>query len=41
MKFNQDAYVGPYTMTEVWNNEIVFGLKGNVTETNNLCNITS
>ena len=39
-KFNQDAYIGPYTMTEVWNNETVHSSRGDVIDTYNLCNIT-
>ena len=40
-KFNQDAYLGPYTMTEVQNNRTARTCKGNVTDTYNLRNITS
>ena len=40
-KFNQDAYIGPYTMTEVWNNGAACTLRGNVTDTYNMCNITA
>ena len=39
-KFNNNAYVGPYTMTEVRNNGAVRAHKGNVTDTYNLRNIT-
>ena len=39
-KLNQDAYIGPYTMTEVWNEGTVSARKGNVTDTYNLRNIT-
>ena len=39
-KFNQDAYVCPYTVTEVWNNGTVYVRRGNVTDTYNSCNIT-
>ena len=39
-KFNQDAYIGPYTVSDVWNNETVRARKGNVTDTYNLRNIT-
>ena len=39
-KFNQDAYIGPYTVTEVRNNGIVSAHKGNVTDTYTLRNIT-
>ena len=38
-KFNQDAYIGPYTMTDVQNNGAVGVHKGNVTDTYNLRNI--
>ena len=38
--FNQDAYIGPYTVTEVRNNGTVRARKGNVTDTYNLHNIT-
>ena len=37
---NQDAYLGPYTMTEVRNNGSIHNRKGNVTDTYNLRNIT-
>ena len=40
-KFNQDVYIGPYTVTEVWNNGTVCNRKGKVTDTYNLCNITT
>ena len=39
-KFNQDAYIGPYTVTEVRNNGTVRARRGNVTDTYNLRNIT-
>ena len=39
-KFNQDAYIGPYTVTEVRNNGIARSCKGNVIDTCNLRNIT-
>ena len=39
-KFNQNAYIAPYTMTEIWNNGTVCACKGNVTDTYNLHNIT-
>ena len=39
-KFNQDAYKGPCTVTEVQNNGTVRARKGNVTDTYNLRNIT-
>ena len=39
-KFNQDAYIGPYTITAVRNNGTVRARKGNVTDTFNLRNIT-
>ena len=39
-KYNQDAHIGPYTVTEVWNNGTVCGCKGNVTDTYNLRNIS-
>ena len=39
-KFNQDAYIGPYTVTEVRNNGTVYARKGNVTDTYSLRNIT-
>ena len=38
--FNQDAYIGSYTMTEVRNNGTVCARKGNVIDTYNLRNIT-
>ena len=40
MKFNQDTYISPYTVMEVWNNGTVRAPKGNVTDTYNLRNIT-
>ena len=40
-KLNQDAYIGPYTVTEVWNNGIVRAHKGNIIDTYNLRNITA
>ena len=40
-KFNQDAYIGPYTVTEVLNNRTLRARRGNVTDTYNLRNITS
>ena len=39
-KFNQDTYIDPYTVTEVWNNGTVCARRDNVTETYNLLNIT-
>ena len=33
MKFDQDAYVGPHTMTEVWKDRTVCASKVNVTDT--------
>ena len=39
-KFNQDAYIGPYTITAVRNNGTVRARKGNVTDAFNLRNIT-
>ena len=39
-KFNQYAYIGPYTVTEVWNNGTVGAHRGNITDTYNLRNIT-
>ena len=39
-KFNQDAYIGPYTITAVRNNGTVRARKGNVTDIFNLHNIT-
>ena len=38
-KFNQETYIGPYTVTEVRNNGTVRARKGNVTDTFNLRNI--
>ena len=38
-KFNQDAYLGPYTITAVRNNGTVRARKGKVTDTYNLRNI--
>ena len=40
MKFEQDAYKCPYTVTEVWNNGTVHISRGNITDTYNLRNIT-
>ena len=40
-KFNRDAYIGFYTVTEVQNNGTVRARKGNVTDTYNLHNITT
>ena len=39
MKFNQDAYLGPYTITAVRDNGTVRARKGKVTDTYNLRNI--
>ena len=39
-KFNHDAYIGPYTVTEVQNNGTVRARRGNITNTYNLRNIT-
>ena len=39
-KFNKDTYIGPYILTAVRNNGTVGSYKGNVTDTDNLCNIT-
>ena len=39
-KFNQDAYLGPYTITAVRNNGTVGACKGKVTDTFNVRNIT-
>ena len=39
-KFNQDAYIGPYTVTEVRNNGTLCPCKGNTTDTHILRNIT-
>ena len=39
-KYNDQAYIGPYTITAVnTNNGTVNALKGNVTDTYNICNI--
>ena len=38
-KFNQDAYLGPYTITAVRNNGTVRARKGKVTDAFNICNI--
>ena len=38
-KFNQDAYIGPYTITTVRNNGTIRARKGRVTDTYNLRNI--
>ena len=40
-KFNQDAYIGSYTVTEVRYNGTVRARRGNITDTYNLRNITS
>ena len=40
MKFDQDAYTGLYTVTEVRNNGTASACKVNVTDTFNLRNIT-
>ena len=39
-KFNQDVYIGSYTVTEVQNNGPVHVCEGNITDTYNLHNIT-
>ena len=39
-KFNQDAYLGPYTITTVRDYATVRACKGKVTHTFNICNIT-
>ena len=39
-KFNQDAYLGPYTIIAVRNNGTVRARKGKITDTFNICNIT-
>ena len=39
-KFNHDAYIGPYTVTEVRNNNSICSCKGNVIDTYNLRNIS-
>ena len=39
-KFNQDAYLGPYTITSVRHNGAVRAIKGKVTDTFDLRNIT-
>ena len=38
-KFNQDAYLGPYTITTVQDNRTIRAKKGRVTDTYNLRNI--
>ena len=40
-KFNQDAYLGPYTIAAVHDNGTVRARKGRVTDMFNLLNITS
>ena len=40
-KFNQDAYIGPYTLTEVQNNGTSRARGGNIIDTYNLHNIIS
>ena len=40
-KFNQDAYLGPYTITAVRNNDTVRARKSKEIDTVNICNITS
>ena len=39
--FNEDAYVGPYIVTEVWNNGTVSPRRINVIDFFNLRNITA
>ena len=39
-KFNQDAYLGPYTITAVRNNDTVRTCKRIIIDTFNICNIT-
>ena len=39
MKFNQDTYIGPYSLTEVENNGSGCACKGNIIDTYSLCNI--
>ena len=39
-KFNQDAYLGPYAIIAVRNNDTVRAHKGKITDTFNICNIT-
>ena len=39
-KYNQDTYLGPYTITAVRNNGTVRACKGKVTDFFNICNIT-
>ena len=39
IKLNQDAHVGPYTVTEVQNSGTVRVFEGNITDTYNLRNI--
>ena len=38
-KFYPDAYIGPYTLTKVWNNGAVHAHRGNVTDTYDLLTI--
>ena len=38
--FNKHIYIGPYTVTEAWNNGTVDAHIGNIIDTNNLRNIT-
>ena len=38
--FNQDVYVGSYTVTKVQNNETMRAYGGNITDTFNLRNIS-
>ena len=40
-EFTQNAYVGPYVMIEVQNNEIVHACRGNIAHSYNLYNITA
>ena len=40
LQFKQDAYIGPYTVTELWNNETARAQQGNIIDTYNLRNIT-
>ena len=40
LKFNQDTYIGPYTLIELQNNGTVYTHKCNVIGTYNLRNIT-
>ena len=39
-KFNQDAHLGPNTITAIRNNGTVRARKGIITDTLNICNIT-